>query len=792
MKLTLDPGAAALLDTLHAAGYAAYAVGGCVRDSLLGRTAHDWDLCTSALPQQVRELFGTEQCIPTGLQHGTVTIKYGGQLYETTTFRTEGSYTDGRHPDEVQFVPDVREDLARRDFTINALAYNEAEGLVDPFGGQKDLQNGLLRAVGEPQQRFTEDALRILRLYRFAARFGFALDAATARAARQLAPHLDCISAERIQEELAKLLIAPQPGAYLEPAVLAVVLPELTPENLTAAKPVLDACPAGEENLPVRWAALLGALGETDTRRVLKRLRCSNACIEETAVLVRETAGEGVCRSFSEDRPLGWDPAAAGSRAGDGMARFVSEEKAPGTQAAPYHCMTSTLLFRDKLSFGGTQRMQTYTTQMDAARKGIITPEMEIVAKKEYRTTEEIRQWVAEGKVAIPANKHHKCLNPEGVGSMLRTKINVNLGVSRDCKDYNIEMQKVMSAVNMGAEAIMDLSSHGNTQPFRQKLTHECPVMIGTVPVYDSVIHYQRDLATLTAQDFVDVVRLHAEDGVDFVTLHCGITRKTIEQIRKHKRKMNIVSRGGSLVFAWMCMTGEENPFYEHYDEILEICEEHDVTISLGDACRPGCLADATDVCQIEELVRLGELTKRACDHNVQAMVEGPGHVPLDQVAANMKVQQSICMGAPFYVLGPLVTDIAPGYDHITAAIGGAVAAMNGAAFLCYVTPAEHLALPNVEDTKQGIIASKIAAHAADIAKGIPGARDIDDKMADARRVLDWDAQFACALDPETAKAIRDDRLPEDDHSEACSMCGKFCAVRSMNKALAGEYIDIL
>ena len=302
MKLTLDPGAAALLDTLHAAGYAAYAVGGCVRDSLLGRTAHDWDLCTSALPQQVMELFGTEQCIPTGLQHGTVTIKYGGQLYETTTFRTEGSYTDGRHPDAVQFVPDVREDLARRDFTINAMAYNAAEGLVDPFGGQKDLQNGLLRAVGEPQQRFTEDALRILRLYRFAARFGFALDAATARAARQLAPHLDCISAERIQEELAKLLAAPQPGTYLEPAVLAVVLPELTPEGLTAAKPVVNACPAGEENLPVRWAALLGALGEADTRRVLKRLRCSNACIEETAVLVRETAGKSVCRSFSEEK----------------------------------------------------------------------------------------------------------------------------------------------------------------------------------------------------------------------------------------------------------------------------------------------------------------------------------------------------------------------------------------------------------------------------------------------------------------------------------------------------------
>ena len=433
-----------------------------------------------------------------------------------------------------------------------------------------------------------------------------------------------------------------------------------------------------------------------------------------------------------------------------------------------------------------------YTTQMDAARKGIATPQMKAVAEKEHMPLEQLMELVAKGQVAICANKAHTCLDPQGVGSMLRTKINVNLGVSRDCKDYDIEMKKVQSAIDLGAEAIMDLSSHGNSQPFRQKLVAECPAMIGTVPVYDSVIHYQRDLGTLSAQDFIDVVRLHAEDGVDFVTLHCGITRKTIEQIRRHKRKMNIVSRGGSLVFAWMTMTGEENPFYEHFDEILDICEKHDVTISLGDACRPGCLADATDVCQIEELVRLGELTKRAWEHNVQVMVEGPGHVPLNQVAANMQVQQSICMGAPFYVLGPLVTDIAPGYDHITAAIGGAVAAMSGAAFLCYVTPAEHLALPNVEDVKQGIIASKIAAHAADIAKGIPGAREIDDKMADARRALDWEAQFACALDPDTARAIRDSRKPEDDHSDTCSMCGKFCAVRSMNKALSGEYIDIL
>ncbi len=433
-----------------------------------------------------------------------------------------------------------------------------------------------------------------------------------------------------------------------------------------------------------------------------------------------------------------------------------------------------------------------YTTQMDAARKGIVTPEIETVAKKENMDTKKLLKLVAEGKVAIPANKKHTCIDPEGIGSMLRTKINVNLGVSRDCKDYDLEMKKVLSAVDMGAEAIMDLSSHGDTEPFRKKLTSECPAMIGTVPVYDSVIHYKRDLATLTAKDFIEVVRLHAENGVDFLTLHCGITRKTIDQIKNHKRKMNIVSRGGSLVFAWMSMTGEENPFYEYYDEILDICEEYDVTISLGDACRPGCLADATDVCQIDELVRLGELTKRAWNHNVQVMVEGPGHVPLDQIAANMKVQQTICMGAPFYVLGPLVTDIAPGYDHITSAIGGAVAAMSGAAFLCYVTPAEHLALPNLDDVKQGIIASKIAAHAADIAKGIPGARDIDDKMADARRILDWDEQFKYALDPETAKKIRDDRAPEDDHSDTCSMCGKFCAVRSMNKALEGEYIDIL
>lgn len=306
MTIRMDEGAAELLDTLHRAGYAAYVVGGCVRDSLLGLTPHDWDLCTSALPQQGMELFGEEKCIPTGLQHGTVTVKQGGGLYEITTFRTEGTYTDGRHPDEVHFVPDVREDLARRDFTINAMAYNAKEGLIDPFGGQADLQSGILRAVGVPHQRFTEDALRILRLYRFAARFGFSIDPPTAQAAQELCAHLDCVSVERIEEELAKLLSAPAPAAYLDEKILGVVLPELSPEALAAAKPVVDACPAGEQALPVRLAALLLSLGEDGTRRTLRRLRCSNACIEETAVLVREAvSGVPVSLNIYARRLLG-------------------------------------------------------------------------------------------------------------------------------------------------------------------------------------------------------------------------------------------------------------------------------------------------------------------------------------------------------------------------------------------------------------------------------------------------------------------------------------------------------
>ena len=341
-----------------------------------------------------------------------------------------------------------------------------------------------------------------------------------------------------------------------------------------------------------------------------------------------------------------------------------------------------------------------YTTQMDAARQGIITPQMKIVAEKERMDAEEIRSLVAKGQVIIPCNKNHKALHPSGVGARLTTKINVNLGVSRDWKDVDMEYEKVRSAVEMGAEAIMDLSSYGDTRSFRRKLTADCPAMIGTVPIYDAVVYYHKPLAQITAEEWLDIVRMHAEDGVDFMTIHCGMNRATAARFKQNKRLMNIVSRGGSIMFAWMEMTGNENPFYEHYDEILDICREYDITMSLGDACRPGCLADATDTAQIEELITLGELTKRAWAKDVQVMIEGPGHMPMNQIAANMEIQKTLCHGAPFYVLGPLVTDVAPGYDHITSAIGGALAAASGAAFLCYVTPAEHLRLPNAADVR--------------------------------------------------------------------------------------------
>ncbi len=430
-----------------------------------------------------------------------------------------------------------------------------------------------------------------------------------------------------------------------------------------------------------------------------------------------------------------------------------------------------------------------YTTQMDAARQGILTREMKIVAQKECMDEKELLEYMAKGQIIIPCNKKHTCIEPNGIGSMLKTKINVNLGVSRDSKDLDIEMQKVNSAVEMGAEAIMDLSSCGDTRVFRRKLTSECKAIIGTVPIYDAVVYYHKPLKEITAKEWIDVVRMHAEDGVDFMTIHCGINKATANRFKNNKRLMNIVSRGGSIIFAWMEMTGEENPFYEYYDEILDICREYDVTMSLGDACRPGCIEDATDTSQIEELITLGELTKRAWEKDVQVMVEGPGHMPLNQIEANMTIQKTLCYGAPFYVLGPLVTDVAPGYDHITSAIGGAIAATYGAAFLCYVTPAEHLRLPNVEDVKEGIIASKIAAHAADIAKGVKGAKAWDYEMSKARKALDWEKMFDLSMDPEKARRYRAESKPEKE--DTCSMCGNFCAVKNVNRILDGEIVSI-
>lgn len=430
-----------------------------------------------------------------------------------------------------------------------------------------------------------------------------------------------------------------------------------------------------------------------------------------------------------------------------------------------------------------------YTTQMDAAKKGIITPEMEIVAKKENITAEELRERVARGSVAIPANKMHKAISPEGVGEGLKTKINVNLGISKDCTDYSIEWEKVKMAVDMKAEAIMDLSCYGKTHEFRQKLIDECPAMIGTVPMYDAVGYLDKELADITADEFLEVIEAHAKEGVDFMTIHAGINRRTAQIFKESGGRLtNIVSRGGSLIFAWMEMTGNENPFFEYYDDVLDILRTYDCTISLGDALRPGCIDDATDAGQISELIELGYLTERAWAKDVQVMVEGPGHMAMDEIAANMKMQKRLCHNAPFYVLGPLVTDIFPGYDHITSAIGGAIAAANGADFLCYVTPAEHLRLPDVDDVKEGIIASKIAAHAADIAKKIPHARDLDNEMAKARHKLDWERMFEVAVDGEKARRYFESVPPKDRHS--CSMCGKMCAVRTTNMILDGKKVE--
>lgn len=434
--------------------------------------------------------------------------------------------------------------------------------------------------------------------------------------------------------------------------------------------------------------------------------------------------------------------------------------------------------------------MTNYTTQMDAACKGIITKEMKIVAEKEQMSIEDLMSKMVVGEIIIPANKYHHNLNPEGVGTGLKTKINVNLGISKDCPDVEMEMDKVHMAVEMKADAIMDLSSFGKTEEFRKKLIEVSPAMIGTVPVYDALGFYDKELKDIKAQEFLDVVEKHGKDGVDFVTIHAGMNLETAKVYQRNPRLTNIVSRGGSLMYAWMMLNNQENPFFEYYDDLLDICAKYDITLSLGDACRPGSIADATDPSQIKELMVLGELTKRAWDKKVQVMIEGPGHMPLNEIAANMLLEKKLCYNAPFYVLGPIVTDIAPGYDHITSAIGGAIAASNGADFLCYVTPAEHLRLPTMEDMKEGIIATRIAAHAADISNKVKGASDWDYQMSQARQALDWTRMFELAIDPEKAHAYREASKPE--HEDSCTMCGKMCSMRNMNRIHEGKDLNIL
>ena len=438
-----------------------------------------------------------------------------------------------------------------------------------------------------------------------------------------------------------------------------------------------------------------------------------------------------------------------------------------------------------------TQTEPKLVTQIDFARAGQITPQMKEVAEREHRDPEYIRERVADGRIAIPANIVHikKGMRAFGVGEGLSTKVNVNLGISGDKADAAEEWKKVKIAEDFGADAIMDLSNSGKTRQFRQQLIDETPLMVGTVPMYDAIGYMEKPLVKLTKDDLLEVVRAHAEDGVDFMTIHCGINKSVIKTFKETGRLMNIVSRGGSLLFGWMEVTGNENPFYEFYDEVLEICHEYDVTISLGDSCRPGCLYDSNDATETAEMIELGKLCKRAWATGVQVMVEGPGHMALDEIAANMKLQKRLCHNAPFYVLGPLVTDIGVGYDHITAAIGGAISASSGADFLCYVTPAEHLCLPNAQDVLDGLMATKIAAHAADIAKKVPHARDMDDKMGQARRKLDWDAMWECALDPVTGKKRYEESPAATEGT--CTMCGKMCAVRTVNKVFEGTTIDL-
>ncbi|MDY0017860.1 MAG: phosphomethylpyrimidine synthase ThiC [Candidatus Delongbacteria bacterium] len=424
-----------------------------------------------------------------------------------------------------------------------------------------------------------------------------------------------------------------------------------------------------------------------------------------------------------------------------------------------------------------------YTTQMDAASKGIVTPQMQDVLNSEHISEQELLKLMSEGKIVIPANKNHKNLRGIGIGQGLKTKVNVNLGVSKDCFNLEMELKKVRIALELKTDAIMDLSTFGDTQKFRELIVKESSVMLGTVPIYDTVREYiDKPIKDITVDEWFCITERHILDGIDFLTIHAGLTKVVVERVKKNMRLTHVVSRGGSILMEWMEENGAENPFYEHFERLLDLCEKYDVTLSLGDGLRPGCLKDSTDAPQIQELIMLGELTKQAWKRKIQVMIEGPGHVPLNEIISNMQLQKKLCHGAPFYVLGPLVTDIAPGYDHITAAIGGALAAAHGADFLCYVTPAEHLRLPDLDDMKEGVIASRIAAHAADIARGLPGAMDWDNAMSKARHDLDWKAQIDLAIDPEKAKAYRESAAPLDE--EVCSMCGEFCAIKRSNRVL--------
>ncbi|MFH1942318.1 MAG: phosphomethylpyrimidine synthase ThiC [bacterium] len=424
-------------------------------------------------------------------------------------------------------------------------------------------------------------------------------------------------------------------------------------------------------------------------------------------------------------------------------------------------------------------------TQMSEAKKGRTTPEMMAVAEAEGVDISVLRDRVARGEVIIPKNKKHDGIKPVGIGKGLRTKVNANIGTSTDCMNVQYEVEKAKLAVSVGADAIMDLSTGGDLQAIRQAIMKEVRVVIGTVPIYQAAVETigsKGALIHMTVEDIFSVLEKQAEEGVDFFTVHCGVTRNTVERLQNQGRLMDIVSRGGSFLTTWMITNEKENPLFEHFDRLLELCRAYDVTLSLGDGLRPGCLMDATDRAQVEELITLGELTKRAWEQDVQVMIEGPGHVPLNQIKTNIQLEKCLCNGAPFYVLGPVVTDVAPGYDHITSAIGGAVAAAAGADFLCYVTPGEHLKLPNLEDVREGVVATRIAAHAADIAKGLPGAMDWDIDMSKARKDLDWDKQIALSMDPERARKLREEGKPRTN--DVCSMCGEYCAIKLVRETL--------